>query len=332
MPVSITLSAVPVFAAELARARTVDLSTYTLRAGAVRDALVGAARSGATVRVRLERDPLDGGGQALHRANAEAVAALTAAGADAELTGTDEPVLHMKAAVVDGVAWLDDRNWVGRGRETVVRDSDPADVAAVAAALRGERDREGDLRTTKAGAQALELDVMHAAVNAPLAVESESFGGGSIYNALLARAQAGEPTRLLVAGREAAEAGPRGDSERRRLARLAALGVEVRTGRPGARELDEKLAVAPAAAWVGSANATYAFGAAGDQRDWGLATREPTLVDALRAAFEANWSDARPFHDGTICKGCAPPSATTSAILPPAQSCEPRSTSASISR
>jgi hypothetical protein len=307
--VSINLSAVPVFAAALAAARTIDLSAYTLREGAVRDALAGAARAGAGVRVRLERDPLDDAAGTLHAVNAETVAALRAAGADAALTGAGEPVLHLKAALVDGVAWLDDRNWAGDAGETVIQDSDPDDVAAVGAALRGGGGSDGHLRTTKAGAQQLELDVVRAAGTSSLAVESESFGSGAIYNALLARARAGEPARLLVAGREAAECGPRGAAERRRLARLAALGVEVRTGDPGGRDFDEKLAVTSAAAWVGSANATYARGAAGEQRDWGLATRQKPLVDGLRAAFEGNWRAARALGDGTVTSPpCALPS------------------------
>ncbi len=300
---SIALSAIGVFAAAVARAHSVDLASYTLPTGAVRDALIVAARAGAGVRVRLERDPFDGGGGQLHRANADAIAELTAGGVDAALTSAGEPALHMKAALVDGVAWLDDRNWAGDGRETVVRDTDPEDVAVLGLALHGEDGAGGGagtgLQTTKAGAQAAEMAVVRGAGVAPLAVESESFGNGAIYNALLARALAGEPTRLLVAGREAADPGPRGETERRRLTRLAALGVEVRTGNPAGRDLDEKLAVTPAAAWAGSANATYAHGAAGDQRDWGLALREAPLVDGLRAAFEANWSEARPFARGS---------------------------------
>jgi hypothetical protein len=295
VPVSIALSAIGIFAAAVAGARSVDLAAYTLRRGDVRDALIAAARAGAGVRVRLERDPLDDSAQTLHRANADAVAALAAAGADAALTPAGAPVLHIKAAVVDGVAWLDDRNWVGWGPETVLRDDDPAAVATVAGALRdkdGEQAKDGDLRTSKAGAQALELDVVRSAGAAPLALESESFGSGTLYNELLARGHAGEPTRLLVAGREAAESGPRGDTARRRLARLADLGIDVRIG-PAGRDVDEKLAVTFGAAWVGSANATYAYGAAGDQRDWGLLTRQAALIDGLRSVFEANWRDAR---------------------------------------
>ena len=291
---SIALSSVAAFAAAVAGARTVDAAAYTLRDGVVRSALVTAARGGASVRVRLERDPLDDAAGTLHRANAESVALLSAAGADAALTGPGETVLHIKAAVVDGVAWLADRNWAADGPATVVCDSDPADVAAVTAALDGSASAGGQLRTTKRGAQFLEVDLLRGAGSAPVLIESESFGSGAIYAALLARARQGWPTRLLVAGREAGQPGPAGDSERRRLARLAALGAEVRTGDPQGLDFDEKLAVTSAGAWVGSANATYARGAAGEQRDWGLSTRLPALVDGLRAAFERNWRAARP--------------------------------------
>jgi len=286
------------FTQTLASARRIALTAYTLRAGRVLDALVAAARRGADVRVRLERDPLDDAAGTLHRANAASLAALRAAGAQAEGTRPGEPVLHLKAAVVDGVAWLDDRNWASGGAERILRDSDADDVAAIASAVAGGRGSDGHLATTKSGAQRLEADVIARAGPAPLDVESESFGNGAIYVALLHRAEAHLPTRLIVAAREAAEPGNR--TERAHLARLAALGVEVRAGDPERGDLDEKLAVAGGDAWVGSANATYARGADGAQRDWGLATREPAIVDGLRSAFERNWSAAQSWPARTV--------------------------------
>ena len=300
---SIALSSGPAFCAAVKIARTIDFAAYTLRPGAAREALLAAARSGAAVRVRLERDPLDDGAGSLHCANADSVAILRSAGVDAALRDTGEPPVHMKAAVVDGVAWLDDRNWTG-ARETIVRDDESDDVARLARSLRGLDDSNGadgapppHLATTKATAQALEAALIEAAGRASLCIESESFGNGAIYDALLVRAKSQLSTRLLVAGREATAAGPAGDLERRRLTRLAALGVDVRTGTTGGRELDEKIAVAGLSGWVGSANATYAGGADGEQRDWGLASSDAQLVDALRAAFEANWRAATVFSE-----------------------------------
>ncbi len=280
------------FARALTGAREVALCSYTLRPGAVLGALVAAAQRGAAVSVRLERDPLDDAAGTLHRANAAAIDALRAAGASAQLTAPGEPVLHLKAAVVDGTAWLDDRNWAGGGAERVLRDDDADDVAAVASAVSGRPGADGHLATTKSGAQRLEADAIAHAGDVPLDVESESFGNGTIYNALLHRAQAGRPTRLIVAGREVDE--PGNHAERAKLRRLAALGVEIRVGDPKRGELDEKMAVSSADAWLGSANATYARGEAGAQRDWGMATRRPEIVDALRAAFARNWTAAVP--------------------------------------
>jgi hypothetical protein len=291
----IALDSATGFINTLASAQRIHLTAYILQRGKVLDALVVAARRGAEVEVRLERDPLDDAAGDLHKVNASALDALRAAGASAEATKQGEPMLHLKAAVVDGVAWLDDRNWAVGGAGRLVRDTDPADVAAVASAVSGGAGADDHLATTKAGAQQLEAGVIARAGSGPLAVESESFGNGAIYNALLHRAEAHLPTRLIVAGREAAQAS--GDLERAHLQRLAALGVEVRLGNPKHGDLNEKLAVADGSAWVGSTNATYARGPAGEQRDWGLTTDERPVVDGLRAAFERNWSAARPLAD-----------------------------------
>jgi hypothetical protein len=288
----IALDSITGFVSTLKHAGSISLTAYTLRDGRVLHALEAAARGGADVRVRLERDPLDDAAGTLHQANAASITALRAAGAKAETTAPGEPVLHLKAAAVDGVAWLDDRNWASGGAERILRDDDPDDVAAVSSAVAGKPGADGHLATTKSGALGLEADIIRAAGAPPLIVESESFGTGAIYNALLHRAQAHEPVRLIVAGREVAEAGSR--SERSRLAHLAALGVEIRVGDVNRGDLDEKLAVSNDDCWVGSANATYARDAFGEQRDWGIASREPGLIDGLRAAFERNWSAARP--------------------------------------
>jgi hypothetical protein len=288
----IALDSITGFISTVEHAQSIALTAYTLREGRVLSALEAAARRGADVRVRLERDPLDDASGSLHQANAASIAALRAAGAGAEVTEPGEPALHMKAAVVDGVAWLDDRNWASGGAERILRDDDPDDLAAITAAVGGGPGADGHLATTKSGAQWLEADVIRAAGAAPLIVESESFGNGTIYNALLHRAQAHEPTRLIVAGREVAEAGS--TAERARLAHLAALGVEIRVGDVKLGDLDEKLAVSDDDCWVGSANATYARGTFGEQRDWGIASREPGIINGLRAAFERNWLAARP--------------------------------------
>jgi phosphatidylserine/phosphatidylglycerophosphate/cardiolipin synthase-like enzyme len=276
------------FVRAVASAHRIAFSAYHLAPGGpVRAALIDAAKRGADVGIRLEANPYGGQGAEQGRENGETVAAVNAAGGHAVLVGAaGEPPWHMKAAVVDGVAFLDDRNWAADGKETILRDTDTDDVAVVERTLAGTPARDGHLRTTKHDAVALESEVIRSAGDRPVSVETESFGLGAIYADLLHRAQAGQPTRLLVSSLELAEPGD--GREQRALARLAAAGIEVRQV-----ENDEKITLAGAEAWVGSANATYANGPAGEQVDWGLATRVPSLVEALRAAFERNWAAGR---------------------------------------
>lgn len=286
---SISLSSAAAFVAACDRAQAISLSAYVLQTeGPVRGALVAAARRGAHVSVLLQRDPYGDAGARQGAENRETVRVLRAAGADARLTDPAGPAWHMKAAVVDGEAWLDDRNWAADGKETILRDSDPDDVAVVTRTLAGTPSRDGHLRTTKHDAIGLEATLIRAAGTKPVAVESESFGTGAIYNALLARARAHLPTRLLVSSLELGGSG--GSKEARRLQRLQSASVAVRVV-----DNDEKIALTGDAAWVGSGNATYAGGANGDQIDWGMAVRRRALVDGVRANFERNWDAARPF-------------------------------------
>jgi len=281
------------FVRAVTSAHRIAFSAYHLTPdGPVRAALIDAAKHGIDVRILLEAAPYGDAGAQQAADNAATVAAVNAAGGHAELVGaTGQPAWHMKAAVVDGVAYLDDRNWAADGKETILRDTDPDDVAVVERTLAGTPSRDGHVRTTKHDAIALETEVIRRAGDLPVAVETESFGLGAIYATLLHRAQAHQPTRLLVSNLELAE--PTAGRERRALERLAAAGVAVR-----AVGNDEKIAVAGPDAWVGSANATYANGPAGAQVDWGLATRVPPLVAALRAAFERNWDAAAPVARG----------------------------------
>jgi len=88
----------------------------------MRDALIRAAERGAHVAVTLQADPYrnpDG-----KRDNREAARLLSTAGAEVTLLPSTRAPFHLKAAVCDGVAYLDDRNWTARGPEMVIADDD----------------------------------------------------------------------------------------------------------------------------------------------------------------------------------------------------------------
>lgn len=262
--------------------RTVTLGAYVLAPGRLVRALEEAARRGARVTVRLDGTPAGPGSGARLRMNARTLAELRAAGANAAFAAGG---LHLKGAVVDGAAYLDDTNWRRSGAHVLLRDNDAADVAAVGAAVTGTRIRphSAGLSLDKRGALAQEAGVLLRTRGA-IAVESESLGSGNaVYRTVFDLAASGRTVRLLLTRAEMT-ARTRSAAER-----LAADGVIVRTG--AARE---KLAVAARSAWVGSANATYAGTPA--RPDWGLRTHNPALVRALHAHFERNWREAAPLR------------------------------------
>jgi PLD-like domain len=277
-----------VFLDALGRARSVELTSSFLPQGklGVVAALERAAERGAHVRVHLEPEPYDPGGLgARARANEAMIAELRAHGVDAALAvEMPNAPLHLKAAVVDGRAFLDDRNWLADGRDTIVFVHGAHETAAVRAAIRGGYAADDHVAVRKREALALEADTIDCAVHG-ISVESESFGSGVVARALLARACAGESVRLLVSSRDV-----RSMREVTVLSRLEVEGVKVRVEGGGD---NEKFCIAGDRVWVGSANATGGFP---DTVDWGVRTRAKDVVHTLRAVFERHWNHAKAFH------------------------------------
>ena len=271
-------------------ARSVLLTAYTLRPGSMLDAVEDAARRGARVTVRLEGSPYADPSGELAAGNKRVVRELRRLGADAKVVDTNArngPALHMKAAVCDGVGYLDDRNWPNSG-DTIVRDDFGADVAAIrSAALLGHAEHTPEFSTSKRDALWAERRLLAGAGRAKrVDVESESFGAGSgVYGELKQLAASGVQCRLIVSRRDL------NDKSRRALTVLAQSGVAVRIS-----DSDEKMAVVDGTrGWIGSANATSAF-ANGDQIDWGLRTDAPDVLHHLSRRFATTWRKATPFE------------------------------------
>lgn len=272
----------------IGRAHTVLLSAYVLRPGELLDALEAAARRGARVTVRLEGRPYAGNdtdeASRLAAQNQEAAGELRAAGGDAALVDTgdaDGPPLHLKAAVCDGVAFVDDRNWPDDGADTILRDDFRGDVAAIEGALLHQSAPAPKwFWTTKAQALAGETRLLYGAQQArTVDVESESFGRDGAYGALKTLAAEGVQCRLLVSARDV------NAKSEQALEELRHDGVHVRVG-----DFDEKMAIVDnARAWTGSANATYGYPR---QLDWGVRTDAPQVVRALESHFNAHWAES----------------------------------------
>lgn len=251
----------------LARARAVAVDAYTLH-GPVLRAVEAAAQRGARVTVALDGAPHDDPQGRLAAENRRLASELRHAGAAVSL---DQPV-HAKAISAGGRLFLDEKNW-GTG-DLVVREDDPVAANAIPAIKHEALAQEGAM-----------LD--GSPPNAQTIVESESFGCcNRVYGSLAALGRAGAAPRLLVSAREL-----RGNvRERDVLAGLVREGVTVRVCADSA-----KLAVSGDAAWLGSANATVAYGEA-DCIDWGVRTNDPTIVSAVRDRLEAQWRNAKPLE------------------------------------
>lgn len=279
------LSSVDAVLHSLGEARALELYAFTLHPGPVLAGLEGAARRGARVRVRLSGESYGAGGPALLRRNRVLVDELVRCGADAELlpAGNDRATLHAKALIADGRLFLDDQNF--GARDFVVRDDAVRDADAFRGALAGGVSRRlGSVAFDKPRAVAAEAAlVRNAPDGADVVVESETFGYGRVYSALAHLAARGGAPRLLVSDREA-----RANSrERAALEGLAAAGVRVRLCRDS-----EKFALVGAAAWVGSANASPAFGVP-PAVDWGVTTRSVPIVTEARRRIEQAWNAGR---------------------------------------
>jgi hypothetical protein len=272
--VSISISSSADVLARIGQAHDVAFGAYILPAGAMRDALENAARRGAHVAVTLQADPFFDRRGALGGMNAAGAAALRGAGARVTLLPSAQVAFHLKAAVCDGVAYLDDRNWPARGGDTVVADDDPRDVALVRETLAGRAGADDALATRKDVALAREAALIDGARGAPVVLATESFSAGPISAALRRHAASGAPTTLVV-DRHRVSA-----PQQRLLDGLARDGVRVTTS-----NADEKLLLAGDAVWLGSANASCAYGERGDQTEWGIVSRDPALVARVRTTL-----------------------------------------------
>lgn len=191
----------------------------------------------------------------------------------------------MKAALLDGAAYLDDRNFNERG-DTIVRDDSWRDIAALKAALADRPWPRGrTFWTNKGDALAGEARLLRTALHArAVDVQTESFGASNaVYAALKGAASQGVRCRLIVAPKDI------NPKELRAISILQALGVEVR-----AAKSNEKFALVDGQkAWIGSSNATSAYYNA-DQKEWGLRTAARALTRELERRFAENWNAALP--------------------------------------
>ncbi|MBC5803508.1 MAG: hypothetical protein GIX03_11050 [Candidatus Eremiobacteraeota bacterium] len=280
---SITLSSHAAFIAALEGARRITLSSYALTQD-MADELSARADYGAEVHVRLAAHLVGDASGARAAGAARMVAELREHGVDAALTAPGDSSPHAKAATVDGIVWLDDRNFPRKGPDLIIRDDDPADARAAAAWLDGSVPHSDRLTFTKSDALAQEAAAITAAPPGEIDLSTEDIGTGNIELALRARLAAGDHVRVLVDFDSCTSS-----SARSAIALLEKAGAEIRS-----RRALDKLTVTAGSAWIGSANASHDIPRTAGQSDWGLVTTQADAVVALRQRFDAAWSGASP--------------------------------------
>ncbi|MBV8689919.1 MAG: phosphatidylserine/phosphatidylglycerophosphate/cardiolipin synthase family protein [Candidatus Eremiobacteraeota bacterium] len=262
--------------------RAIEFSAYILRSGQIVQALQNTVKHGAHVRVQLEAHPYADSDGKLAKINRDAVSKLRRAGVHAQLADVSgQRGMHMKAAIVDGMAFLDDRNWPADRRNIVIADDDRGDVHALREALHGKATPGGALALTKGRALARETTVLLSAKQTRdrVSVETESLTAGTApYAAMKALARSGRCVRLLICSDDLR---PAAIYAARALLRA---GVDVRLTHAA-----EKIAVAGSRAWVGSANATYGQA---QQTDWGLCLHSRRICKQLQVRFDSTWQHA----------------------------------------
>jgi phosphatidylserine/phosphatidylglycerophosphate/cardiolipin synthase-like enzyme len=277
----------PVEAFLAGASRTVDLNVYELDDPAIVRLLAARDAAGVRVRVLLDRS------REAQR-NRPAVTALAAAGVDVRWAPAQLGVDHAKYVCADGRGCLIlTGNLVpdpGATRDFVVRDADPADVAAVTAAFRddagGRRVRpsagSGDL-VWSPGADGALLGVIDGARHT-LVVENEEMASGEVRGALVGDAHRGVAVTVVMT----CDA-----SDRAVLRGLARAGVSVRCpSGPRSLFIHAKAMVADhATAYVGSIN--FSRASMGYNRELGIVTTARSVVTTVAATMTADASVAR---------------------------------------
>lgn len=266
----------------VAHAHSVSVTSYVLRPeSALVATLVAAAKHGARVNVTLAGDRSS---KAVQPTNEATAALIRAAGGrvyfDRQHKG--QPPLHMKSIVADRSAFLDDRNWTFGDDETIIEDSNPADVKLVRRSQFMANLENEVLTTKKSTALAVEADAIRAGSGHTVDVETESFNAGVVERALAERAQRGDRVRLLVLE------GDVKPGNRKVLEALVAAGVAIRvSGGSDPTAGAEKMALAGERTWLGSANATSQRG---NTVDWGMLTADGAITARLHRHFERDWA------------------------------------------
>lgn len=268
------------------------LELYLLTDTSTVHALEDAAARHVDVRVLLEPSPYGVGSTS----PAQTIARLNAAGVHAEAADPAFHYTHEKAMVVDhATAYIMTCNLTRSAlggsssttnREYGVIDTNPADIAEIAAIFQADWNRttptltDPDLVVSPVDARAKLLAVLNAA-HTSLQIEDEEMVDPQSEDALIAAAQHGV-TVDIVLPLPSASAAPSPN-----LARLAAGGVHIRYS--ATLYMHAKLIIQDGVrAFVGSEN--FSANSLDDNRELGILIADPSAISTLSSTFGSDWN------------------------------------------
>jgi hypothetical protein len=263
-------------------AKQVCLSAYVFTT-AMYDALDTAAKNGAKVTVVLPEEEKS--------SDSSDASALQSAGATIVWdpgSPADHP-LHAKLAIVDGVAYLDGRNW--DTTDVTITDGVAADFAAIENALNLNPTSSTNLDTLKSNAITREDNFITAAApgkGVTVQFMSESFGtDATTVTALENAAKAGATVEVVVLSSD--ESG--NSTEEAALTAMKNDGVQVRLN-PASGSEKMTLIGGQSTAWFGSANATDSTTSTDNYIDWGMTVTNASVIFTLQSYFNSTWSSS----------------------------------------
>jgi PLD-like domain len=279
---SVSVVAFTTVTSAITSGHNVCLSAYVFTS-AMFDALDTAAKNGEKVTVVLPEEE--------ESSDSSDASSLKSAGATIvwDPGSPNNNPLHAKLAIVDGVAYLDGRNW--DTTDVTITDGVPADYTAIENALNLDPTSSTDLDTLKSNAIAREDSFINgsgAASGVTVQFMSESFGSdANTVTALENAAKAGATVQVIVLSSD--ESG--NSTEEAALNAMKADGVQIRLN-PASGSEKMTLISNQSTAWFGSANATTYSTTATNYIDWGMTVTNPSVISTLQSYFTSTWSSS----------------------------------------
>jgi hypothetical protein len=266
-------------------AHKVCLSAYVFTT-AMYTALDSAAKSGAKVTVVLPNEEKSSDTTDATQLTKDGATVVWDPGSPA-----DHP-LHAKLAIVDGVAYLDGRNW--DTTDVTITDGNAADFTAIENALNLNPTSSTNLDTLKSVSIAREDAFINGAApgkGATVQFMSESFGSdANTVTALENAAKAGATVQVIVLSSD--ESG--NSTEEAALTAMKADGIQIRLNPAGGSE-KMTLISGQSTAWFGSANATSSTSTTDNYIDWGMTVVNSSVISSLQSYFTSTWSSSTAF-------------------------------------